>query len=48
MRAAKKPFTLPTSACAMAARLQAAMETAYPILVPTRSISAPKASRPTA
>ena len=27
-RAAKKPFTLPTSACDIAARLQAAMEIA--------------------
>ena len=40
-RAVRKPLIVPTSACPMAATLQAAIETAYPTLVPTRSMNAP-------
>ena len=47
-RAEKKPPKLETSECAIAARLQAAMETEYPSFVPKRSTNHPKNSRLTA
>src|ERR1700677_2005087 len=46
--AARKPVKLMTRACAIAARLHAAMDIAYPILVPNRSTNQPKPRRPAA
>src|SRR5580765_1251772 len=45
-RAVRNPVQLPTSACAAAATLHAAMDTVYPIFVPNRSTNQPKPSKP--
>src|ERR1700730_19453463 len=47
-RATKKPTVLLTKAWAIADKLQAISERAYPILVPRRSISLPTPNNPTA